>query len=318
MNTKRCIALFTLLLLGMFVGQISAETWRVPRDFPTIQEAIDSPDVLDGDTILISKGSYFGALVTKAVEIKGIGNAKIVDGPTHPSYSWMQYGFRLNEGSGGATISHLTFENVELAVMNGASVSDVTVTQCTFVNSVQAVSNWGGSGWLITQNVIRDLQCRNGGGIGILIADWRGTTVEDNVVSHNRISGTLHVDPSDLGGYQGTGVVLYADFRWGRDGSNLIAWNRIVKNNIALQSDTPEVVDVVAIELSQVWNSPPPPDPEPIVVRDNAVGFNDLRGTTLQLVLTPEWLEDFNSISRNLGDNRGHGMHPAAFGPGGN
>ena len=50
-------------------------------------------------------------------------------------------------------------------------------------------------------------------------------------------------------------------------------------------------------------------DPFP-VIHDNAVGFNDFRGTTLQIVLTPEELADYNSISRNLGENRGHGLQP--------
>ena len=78
-----------------------------------------------------------------------------------------------------------------------------------------------GSGWIISHNEIIDLQTRNGGGIGILIADWTGGIVENNVVSHNKISGMLHVggwydDPDDgKGGYNGSGIVIYADFRGG-------------------------------------------------------------------------------------------------------
>ena len=86
-------------------------------------------------------------------------------------------------------------------------------------------------------------------------------------------------------------------------------------NKIGLTSDTPAVVDVVAIELTDTRPEPPPPVD---VIHDNSIGFNDLRGTVLQLALTPEELADVNNISRNLGDNRGHGEHPSAFGPGGN
>jgi hypothetical protein len=79
-----------------------------------------------------------------------------------------------------------------------------------------------------------------------------------------------------------------------------------------LVSDTPEVVDVVAVELTEAEN------PASIVISDNAIGFNDLRGTVLQMAFSPGELEDSNDISRNLGDNRGQGLHPSVFGPGGN
>ncbi len=54
------------------------------------------------------------------------------------------------------------------------------------------------------------------------------------------------------------------------------------------------------------------------VIFDNAIGFNDFRGTDSQIALTPTDLENRNTISRNLGDNRGQGAHPSTFGPGGN
>ena len=151
--------------------------------------------------------------------------------------------------------------------------------------------------------------------IGILIADLSAVTVENNVVSHNKITGTLHVDPDDCGGYNGTGIVLFADWRFGRSGTFAIQFNRVVKNKISLVSDTPDVVDVVAIELTEAGTVPAGSP----FIHDNAIGFNDMRGTTMQIVLTPPTLDnDVNDISRNLGDNRGQGLHPSLFGPGGN
>ena len=97
--------------------------WRVPGDFTTIQEAIDSPDVDDGHRILVGAGSHAGAYVTKAVEIRGEGGAIIDSGPLHPAGLTM--GFRLLEGSDGASINHLTFA-VDLAIMNGDAVDSVT------------------------------------------------------------------------------------------------------------------------------------------------------------------------------------------------
>jgi hypothetical protein len=298
-----------LFALGSYA---TATDWNVPGDFDTIQLAIDSSDVGDGDTIFVGTGNHAGALVTKSVAIKGEGGAVISDGPLHPAGLIM--GFRLLNGSGGATISHLAFE-VDLAIMNGAAVNDVTVDHCTFNNTIQAVSNWRGSRWQISHNVITDLRTRNGGGIGILVADYAGGVVTDNVVSHNKVNGTLHVFDGDGGGYCGSGIVIYADFRGSSLGAKTLAYNRVVKNTVSLVSDNSTVVDVVAFELTDTR------DDEELcceVIHDNAIGFNDFRGTELQIALTPENLDECNYISRNLGDNRGHGLHPSIFGPGGN
>jgi len=290
----------------MIPGTASAVTWNVPGDFATIMEALAG--VSPGDVILVGPGTHAGAEVTKAVEIKGEDGARITSGPMHPA--GLSQGFRMMAGSDGATISHLTFE-VDLGVMNGDAVNDITVTHCTFTNTIQAVSNWRGCGWQITHNVINDLRTRSGGGIGILVADYAGGTVQDNVVAHNKISGTLHVDPNDCGGYSGTGIVIYADFRWNRLGSQSLAYNRVLKNKVSLVSDTPAVVPVCAFELTDTRNDVNA-DPYPVVL-DNAIGFNDFRGTVDQILLTPVDLENHNTISRNLGENRGHGLHPSVF-----
>jgi hypothetical protein len=304
------VLLVSLVTVPAIAAKKTGNTWGIPRDFATIQDAIDSPDVADGDTIMVGPGTFAGALVDKDVTIMGIGNAVINDGPAHGS--GLIQGFRLLDGSDGATISHLRFE-ADLDIMNGEAVDNVTVEHCTFVDAIQAISNWRGNGWVISHNDIIDLRTRNGGGIGILIGDYSGGTVEDNIVSHNTISGTLHVWGTDGGGYNGSGIVLYADFRWGGAGAEAIQNNSIVQNKVSLVSDTPGVVDVVAFEMTDTRD-----DANLIVIFDNAIGFNDFRGTVLQIVLTPNELEDENDISRNLGDNRGHGLHPSLFGPGGN
>ena len=98
-------------------------------------------------------------------------------------------------------------------------------------------------------------------------------------------------------------------------GAAEIRGNRVVHNTISLTSDTPDAVDVAAFELTDSRDDPAA-DPYPVIF-DNAIGFNDFRGTGIQIALTPEELEDCNEISRNLGDKRGQGVHPSVFGPGG-
>jgi hypothetical protein len=303
------IALFVFMAGGLVSEARGQEViWKVPTDFPTIQAAIDSTFVMAGHTILVEPGSHAGAFIYKPVEIRGEGNALINSGPVHTSSGLIQ-GFRFLAGSDGASLNHLIFE-VDLAIMNGDAVNDVTIDHCTFNNTIQAISNWRGNGWVITHNDIIDLRTRCGGGIGILIGDYTGGVVKDNLVSHNKISGTLHVAPADCGGYNGTGIVLYADFRWGRTGAYEIKNNRVVKNNVSLISNGPSLVDVGALELTDTRDdvSIVPP-----MILDNAVTFNDFRGTVIQISLTPYNLDLYNDISRNLGDNRGLRLNSKAF-----
>ncbi len=325
---KRLLTICAVTALVLAVSTTAnAATWSVPGDFVGIQEAIDSTLVIDGDTIMVGPGSHAGAEVTKAVEIKGEGGAVIDSGPLLTTYRpcadpeipgsgiLLDIGFFFAGGGAGsgATISHLKFEGPAFPVFSRGA-DDVTVAHCTMINPIQGVTNWAGSGWEISHNVITDLRSANGGGIGILVGFPRVVqgTVSDNVVSHNKISGTLHVSSCDGGGYCGTGIVLYADYRSG-EGPKIVTKTRVVKNKVSLVSDNPDVVDVVAIELTDTRN-----DPLLMDVFDNVIGFNDLRGTVIQIALTPEELDTVNKISRNLGDNRGHGLHPSVFGPGGN
>jgi hypothetical protein len=308
---KTTIRTTVLMALVSFwhTAAVAAADWKVPQDFPTIQAAIDSPMVADDDRIMVGPGNFAGALVTRPVHIQGVGRTTITTGPLHPS--GMTQGFRLFEAADGTTITNLRF-TVDLAVINASFnvVDDVTFTRNTIVNPVQGVTNWLGSRWQITNNQIVDLRTRCGGGIAILVGDYNGGVVSDNLVSQNRISGTVHVSPTDCGGYSATGIVIYADFRWGRTGSTSISNNLITHNTVSLVSDTPLVVDVVAVELSEASDT----DPGTHVIVDNGVGFNDLRGTGQQIALTPEELADVNDISRNLGETRGRtGLHPSAF-----
>jgi hypothetical protein len=302
------LAVVVALVIAATPAAAQGKVWKVPANFATIKAALESPKVKDGDTLMVGPGQFAGAYVNKQVTIKGVGRAEINSGPLHSS--GMDMGFRLLAGSSGASIENLTF-TVDLAIMNGGAVSNVTVTQNRFLNAVQAVSNWRGNGWDISHNEIIDLRSNNGGGIGILIGDYMGGVVQDNLVANNTIAGTLHVSPVDGGGYAGSGIVIYADFRYGGAGANSLSYNRVIKNKVSLVSDTPAVVDINAFELTDSRDDALL-DP---VIHNNAIGFNDFRGTEQQILLTPASLDLVNDISRNFGENRGHGLSPKLFGP---
>ena len=74
---RKAIIILLSLIFCLIGTTTFAAIWNVPKDFATIQEAIDSPDVTDGDTIRVSPGNHFGAFINKSVTIKGKGNANI-------------------------------------------------------------------------------------------------------------------------------------------------------------------------------------------------------------------------------------------------
>jgi hypothetical protein len=275
-------------------------------DYSSLPAAVAAAS--DGDTIQICSGEYEGVLLNKSLHFQGTGQARITDGPLHPA--GINQGFRLLVGSEGSSFKNLTFET-DLSIINGEAVDDITVEHNTFLNSIQAVTNWSGANWHINHYTITDLHTSCGGGIGILLGDFQGLAkTSGNRVSHNNISGTLQVPDEDCGGYNGTGIVIYSDYRGGQPGGEVFE-NYVTHNNISLVSDTPNVVDVVAFEMTDTRDDDSAV-PYPVIY-DNKVGFNDFRGTAMQITLTPTDLENHNDISRNLGDNRGHGLHPSVF-----
>ncbi len=301
-----------------------AETWNVPDEFLTIQEAIDSEEVVDGDTIIVGPGgNHYGAEVTKAVEIKGKGGAVINSGPMRGA---RMTGFLFLGGDGnGVTISHLSFETVLLPIYS-VDTSDVTVDHCTFTSPMQAISNWNGSGWNISHNVVNGLVTDNGGGIGIFVGTWGIEGIaDDNLVAHNKITGQVVVPQDEIDkynqpgaspGYAVPGICLYSDGR--RDPAGPMSGNRILKNKVSLSSNNPSHHPAVGIELTDyALIDDPSSDPD---LTDNKVGFNDVRGVSgensVPISLNPAEVAIYNDISRNLGDdadNRGHGLRPKVF-----
>ncbi|MBZ9577605.1 hypothetical protein KJA13_01020 [Patescibacteria group bacterium] len=304
-------------------GVTQAVTWNVPGDFNTIQDAIDSPNVLDGHTILVGPGNHAGATVTKAVEIKGEGGAVINSGPT---YSRFITGFLFWGGAGnGATISHLSFVTVGLPIYSRGT-DDVTVDHCTMSSAVQAITNWNGSRWDISHNVINGLRTSSGGGLGIFIGtrDFEGATANNNLVAHNKVTGQVVVPPDEIyrysqlppypeAGYTVAGICLMSDRRSGRPAGPIIG-NSILKNKVAISSNNPRNHPAEGIALSDLGLDQDPPVAD---ITNNKVGFNDVRGvigTAISLYPDDRVVEEGNNtISRNLGDdanNRGHGVHP--------
>ena len=120
-------------LVGLFgPTAVQAAEWRVPGDFATIPEAITA--AAPGDTIFVGAGFHHGAIVDKAVEIRGEGGAVINDGPSPLSNTALKTGFFFPAGNlgNGATITHLRFEGVQFPVFSRGA-NDVTVSHNVMV-----------------------------------------------------------------------------------------------------------------------------------------------------------------------------------------
>jgi hypothetical protein len=174
----------------------SAKTWRVPRDYPTIQGAIDAASA--GDEIEVGKGRHCGATLTKPltltaspgkhdrgdVTIMGCAGSPVVAGV-------LRVGFFLpgTPGAGpasGSKIRGFTFDGRGVSSSNlsplafgiFARFSDhIVVEDNEFRGTVQAITNTAGDHWTISDNDVEDLTLFDctvsaglcGGGIGIAI-----------------------------------------------------------------------------------------------------------------------------------------------------
>ena len=301
-------------------------TWYVPDNFATIQEAIDRQDVIAGDKIIVGPGEWFGAVVTKAVEIKGEKGAVIVDGPAHPTHTHLHIGFKLGYGEGGsvATISHFTFRGGEIGNTGqylafpvfALEAHDVTVEHNVMIDPIQGVTNWNGSGWVIRHNEVTGLWDFGGGGLAIFIGAEVGyPPTTDNLVAFNKIIGDFPEERN----YSVAGICLLT---YGGE----VTGNKVVHNDVLITGD--DTYAIVMAFLPSEQATPHGIFPEDVLY-DNKIGFNDLRGSNVgigYILESPddntgylsvpadearELMEGCNLISRNLGDNRAYDGTPA-------
>ena len=309
---KTLSILFVLALVLSFsvvaTTPVAAATINVPGDYATIQAAVDAAS--SGDTIVVAAGTYFGATVSKAVTIQAkTGDTVIInDGPNTHTFLRAGFYFASDYSGNGATISGFDIQGaiqagttddgkLDFAVFSRGA-NNVEIEGNTICDMLQGITNWHGNGWQINDNEITDLWTLNGGGVGILVGANDGSTVAGNVISGNKISGTLSVYSGDGGGYDGSGIVLYADFRWSPGG---IVTDSLVKGNeISMTSDTPATVNFNGIELVDTRDS----DANPSAVLNNQVICNSVHNNSRIGIYVSAGTSgngvNFNSIFANM------------------
>lgn len=209
-----------LALVGATAAQ--AAVWRVPGDKATVKEAVAIAG--PGDTIEVGAGRWCGAFIDKSLNLVGRDGAVIAgssaDGTscTEPMVSGFRAGFVLSSSdASGTTIRHFTFDGVGVGpsdpnalafavyardlLATVRKVNRVVIEHNKVRGTMQTFTNFGGNGWIVRYNEIRDLTVRRMpdgmvvGGFGVLVRDHSGSRPTGNVIAHNRIEGNV---PSGL------------------------------------------------------------------------------------------------------------------------
>jgi len=327
---KRIFIIFVFVFL-IGPGAI-AKVINVPKDYPTIQEAVDAAS--PGDKIIVNPGVYPGAVIDKRLEIKGSGNNTRITAPNPMS---SKTAFWIQGGAEGSEISCLA---IDLAVHtpsigifggdNSNGVNNIKVSHLKISGQTLAVGIYSGNlpseEWTVSHNEITGASS-----YGIYIRRGNRWMVSHNTIRETGFYGIHLQGGSDCEIIQNTivgikgnvvdGILLNAS--WGNPANNnLIAFNNIVQDGeeygfqyhgIRLRTNRDPVRGNIIVH-NRIMISNPIAIQYSVaialkdnvarggglpVITDNIIEFNDLRGSTTGLLLVPEELKNWNVISKN-------------------
>jgi parallel beta-helix repeat protein len=334
----KCFSVWMVLVLVAALGvalvpasPVQAQTtWYVDDDncpgpgtgtqadpFCKIQDAVDAASA--GDTINVAVGNYDGAVVDKGVTISGApGGASVITSGVQYKVGGPPYttAFRLDGGADGTEISNFTVNNNQGAnfyfAVFARGADDVAVDSLIVNDTVQGITNWGGSGWAITNNTVTDTVAAGGGGIGIFLGavppDYR--TCSNNLVQYNTINAAATAEA-----YSCPGICLCLDLRYGAyeklDDTEDVSGNQILNNNITASGANNGVGVEVGTIIGNSEDDPDRTDPTKIAaimadaaVHDNTVQQNTVDGTDMGVYFynVTDLTVTLNTVENSVGD----------------
>jgi hypothetical protein len=265
-------------------------------NFATIQEGVTA--VAPGGTIYVAEGTYSGAIIDKHVKVYGQGGgiSVITSGVPYNVGASLTTAFRLDSNADGTEISGFTINNNQPSSFYFAvfarGADNVIINSLEVNDTVQGISNWGGSNWHIANNVITDTVAAGGGGIGIYL----GARPQNNnytsslpVCSNNLVENNIINATATAEGYSCPGIALTLDTRWDGyyelDGFEDVANNTIRNNTITASGANNGIGIEVGVILGDGEDDALRTDPAAIAalmaaaaVHDNLIEGNSIDG----------------------------------------
>ena len=230
--------MLTLLLISMLtltfnIQRVQAEpkTWIVdddgPADFSSIQEAINSPDVEDEDTLFVFSGIYYEhVVVNKTVSL--VGESKettIIDGSMS--------GTVVKVIANNVLISNFTIRNSGSWSPAGDSGIRLSASHCKITNNIIKNNKCVGIGlYYCSNNILFGNNLTANGWDGIQLYRSSNNTVSGNDITANYDYGIWLHSSSNCNVISGNNITknrCYGVYHW-RCSYNKISGNNIIAN----------------------------------------------------------------------------------------